>query len=107
MAGFLHDREFSRKTFLKGGGALIVGFSAFGSAMNGRAQAAAADAVSIPGPPDPTLVDSWIAVHPDNTVSVFMGKVPNGTATDTGTSVIVAEELNLPVRIRHRAKARR
>ena len=27
MTGFLHEKEFSRKTFLKGGGALIVGFS--------------------------------------------------------------------------------
>ena len=28
MTGFLHEKEFSRKTFLKGGGALVVGFSA-------------------------------------------------------------------------------
>ena len=27
MTGLLHEREFSRKTFVKGGGALIVGFS--------------------------------------------------------------------------------
>ena len=31
MTGFLHEKEFSRKTFLKGGGALVVGFSAFGA----------------------------------------------------------------------------
>ena len=30
MTGFLHEKEFSRKTFLKGGGALIVGFSIAG-----------------------------------------------------------------------------
>jgi CO/xanthine dehydrogenase Mo-binding subunit len=97
MTGFLHEKEFSRKTFLKGGGALVVGFSLAGAAAGGKAQAAASESISIPGPPDPTLVDSWIAVHPDNTVSVFMGKVPNGTATDTGTAQIVAEELSLPV----------
>ena len=28
MTGLLHEKEFSRKTFVKGGGALIVGFSA-------------------------------------------------------------------------------
>jgi hypothetical protein len=38
MTGFMHEKELSRKTFLKGGGALIVGFSAFGVA--GTAQAA-------------------------------------------------------------------
>jgi hypothetical protein len=27
MTGFLHEREFSRKTFLKCGGAMIIGFS--------------------------------------------------------------------------------
>ena len=32
MTGFLHEKEFSRKTFLKGGGALIVGFSVAGLA---------------------------------------------------------------------------
>ena len=28
MTGFMHEKEFSRKTFLKGGGALVVGFGA-------------------------------------------------------------------------------
>jgi hypothetical protein len=32
MTGLLHEREFSRRTFLKGGGALIIGFSMAGFA---------------------------------------------------------------------------
>ena len=32
MTGLLHEKEFSRKNFVKGGGALIVGFSLAGSA---------------------------------------------------------------------------
>ena len=32
MTGFLHEKEFSRKKFLGGGGALIVGFSVAGNA---------------------------------------------------------------------------
>ena len=41
MTGFLHERDFSRKSFLKGGGALVVGFSFVGTgSMPGRAQAA-------------------------------------------------------------------
>ena len=32
MTGFLHEKQFSRKSFVKGGGALIIGFSALGAA---------------------------------------------------------------------------
>jgi len=38
MTGFLHEKEFSRKTFVKGGSALVVGLSFAGAA--GKAQAA-------------------------------------------------------------------
>jgi CO/xanthine dehydrogenase Mo-binding subunit len=93
------EKEFSRTTFLRGGGALIVGLGLGGAGVAGKAQAAtkASAATNIPGPPDPTLIDSWLAVHPDNTVSIFMGKHENGTGTATGTAMIVAEELSLPV----------
>ena len=37
----LLKKELSRKTFLKGGGALVVGFSLAGAATAGRAAAAA------------------------------------------------------------------
>ena len=30
MTGFVHEKEFSRKSFIKGSGALIVGFSMAG-----------------------------------------------------------------------------
>ena len=33
MTGLLHEREFSRKSFVKGGGALIVGFSMGGGIL--------------------------------------------------------------------------
>ena len=32
MTGFMHEKEFSRRTFVKGGGALSLGFSVLGSA---------------------------------------------------------------------------
>jgi CO/xanthine dehydrogenase Mo-binding subunit len=87
--------EFSRRGFIRGGGALIVGVG-LGGAAAAKSRAAAA-AVNAPGPPDPTLIDSWLAVHPDNTVSIFMGKHENGTGTATGTAMIVAEELSVSV----------
>ena len=33
MTGLLHEKEFSRRSFLKGGGALVVGFSLAGAAL--------------------------------------------------------------------------
>ena len=33
MTGFLHEKEFSRKSFLKGSGALVVGFSLAGAGL--------------------------------------------------------------------------
>jgi len=43
MTGLLHEKEFSRKSFLRGGGALIVGFSTLGS-LAGKAAAVMAKA---------------------------------------------------------------
>jgi nicotinate dehydrogenase subunit B len=83
---------FSRRDFLKGG-ALIVCFNVGGaltSTMLGSLVAPAAAA-----PPDPELLDSWIAVHADNTATVFMGKVELGQGTTTGMLQIAAEELDL------------
>jgi nicotinate dehydrogenase subunit B len=82
----------SRRDFLKGG-ALIVGFNIAGpltSTMLGFLAAPAAAAT-----PDPELLDSWIAVHADNTATVFMGKVELGQGTTTGMLQIAAEELDL------------
>src|SRR5580693_1635676 len=83
---------FSRRDFLKGG-ALIVCFNVGGaltSTMLGSLVAPAAAA-----PPDPELLDSWIAVHADNTATVFMGKVELGQGITTGMLQIAAEELDL------------
>ena len=45
------NKEFSRKTFVKGGGALIVGFSVLGAGTAGKAHAADSPFASN-GPPD-------------------------------------------------------
>jgi hypothetical protein len=63
MTGFLHEKEFSRKTFLKGGGALIVGFSLAGAAVGAKTASAAFN-------PPVNLVDSWITVLPNNTIEL-------------------------------------
>jgi nicotinate dehydrogenase subunit B len=93
MTGFLHEQEFSRKTFLKGGGALIVGFSFVGAGLAGKAQSGNTPNV----PPDATQVDSWLSINADNTVSIYPGKQEFGQGTFTGYRQVVAEELDAAV----------
>jgi CO/xanthine dehydrogenase Mo-binding subunit len=78
---------FSRRDLLKGG-ALIIGFSLAGMPT------AHADAG---GPPDPDLIDTWIAVHADNTATVIFGKCELGQGNTTGMLQIAGEELDLDI----------
>src|SRR5205085_11347817 len=64
MTGLLHEKEFSGKNFLKGGGALIVGFSLSGAALAGKAQAADSPYASN-GPFDQFQIDSWVTINAD------------------------------------------
>ncbi len=83
------DTGFSRRDMLKGGGALIVGFNLAG--IPGAALAARGD---VAGPPDPNAIDTWIAVHADNTATVYFGKCELGQGNTTGMLQIAAEELD-------------
>jgi CO/xanthine dehydrogenase Mo-binding subunit len=94
MTGFLHEKEFSRKRFLKGGGALFVGFSILGSGLAAKASAAAAQPTGYL--PDPAQVDSWISVLADNTVVFKTSQIECGNGVTTGLCQLVAEEMNLP-----------
>ena len=74
MTGFLHEKEFSRKSFLKGGGALIVSLSAAGAA-SGKASAAGVDPYASAGPGNPNAVDSFLVIHADNTATLNSGQI--------------------------------
>ena len=98
------NKEFSRKSFVKGGGAMIVGFSLGGSLLApGKASAAPGDRLN---PLDPyatvtrdfSQVDSYVAVHADNTVSIMPGGVDFGQGSGTAWSQLAAEELDMDVR---------
>jgi CO/xanthine dehydrogenase Mo-binding subunit len=96
MTGFLHEKEFSRASFLKGGGAMLVGFSVLGAGVGAKAaKAAGDDPFASNGPYDQTAVDSWLIVHSDNTASLKVGKVEMGQGTTTALLIIAAEELNM------------
>ncbi len=80
--------EFSRRAALKGG-ALVIGFSMFGAP---HASAARGD---VAGPPNPDTIDTWIAIHSDNTATIYFGKVELGQGSTTGLLQVAAEELDL------------
>jgi CO/xanthine dehydrogenase Mo-binding subunit len=94
MTGFLHEKEFSRKTFLKGGGALIVGFSLGGIV---RKASGASSPFASNGPFDQTQVDTWIVLHADNTASILTGQAEIGQGSMTGMLQIAAEELSMDI----------
>ncbi len=86
----------SRRAFLRGGGALVVGLAAAGSAGAGRAHAATSP-FSSAGPADPMQSDSYLAVLANNTVLVKTGRVEVGQGSTTGLLLLAAEELDMGV----------
>ena len=90
MTGFMHEKEFSRKNFLKGSGAVVAGLSVAGVA--GKASAAAPTSAGYL--PDLTQLDSWITVNPDNTIQLKMSQIEVGNGITTGFLVVLAEELD-------------
>jgi CO/xanthine dehydrogenase Mo-binding subunit len=95
MTGLLNERELSRKTFLKGSGALIVGFSMAGAGLAGKANAADSPYASNGAALDLTQVDSWLTIHADNTATIKSGIVELGQGSSTGILMIAAEELDM------------
>ena len=77
-----------RRDFLKTGGALVVGFS-LRDALEGQERGNTA------GPPDPKQVDTWLAIHSDNTATVFIGFAELGQGNSTSLLQIAADELDL------------
>jgi len=80
-----------RRDFLRSGGALVVGFSlrdvlfAQQTPMRG----------TVAGPPDARQIDTWLAIHADNTATVYVGFAELGQGASTALLQIAAEELDL------------
>jgi nicotinate dehydrogenase subunit B len=77
-----------RREFLKAGGALVVGF-------NLRDVLLAQTRGSVAGPPDAKQIDTWLAIHADNTATVYVGFAELGQGTSTALLQIAADELDL------------
>ena len=77
-----------RREFLKTGGALVIGF-ALGDVLNAQTRGAVA------GPPDARQIDTWLAIHADNTATVYVGFAELGQGASTALLQIAADELDL------------
>ena len=85
--------SLSRRSFVKAGGALFVGFGLIGADGLKNLSKAATAKNSL----DAALAESWIEIHPDNTVLIRTGKSDFGQSTTfTAYRQIVAEELSAP-----------
>jgi nicotinate dehydrogenase subunit B len=89
---------FSRRTFIKGTGALIVSFSMGGAlgTLEAQTRAGAFGLDSAPDAPPANEVDSWIAIASDSGVTAYTGKEELGQGMSTAQIQLVAEELCVP-----------
>ena len=88
----LRRAGFARRDFLKGAGALIIGFST-GALQTAEAQFGRA----MPGSPPAGRLDSWIAIAADGRVTAYSGKEELGQGIVTAQTQLVAEELCVPI----------
>ena len=82
-----------RREFLKTGGALVIGFGLRDVLAAQATPAVARGAVA--GPPDARQIDTWLAIHADNTATVYIGFAELGQGTSTALLQIAADELDL------------
>ena len=81
-----------RRDFIKAGGALVVGFGLSDAIV---AQTNTLSRGAVAGPPDAQQIDTWLAIHADNTATVYVGFAELGQGTSTALLQIAADELDL------------
>jgi len=79
-----------RRDFLKAGGAIVVGFP-LRNVLLGQGPARG----TVAGPPDAKQVDTWLAIHADNTATVYIGFAELGQGNSTALLQVAAEELDM------------
>src|SRR5215510_5919856 len=90
-----NDSTLARRDFLKGTGALVMGFAL---TSHGRAETTPAQAILKLGPygPPEDEIDSWISISNDGTATLYSGCCELGTGSSTGLLQVMAEELDIP-----------
>jgi CO/xanthine dehydrogenase Mo-binding subunit len=84
-------RGFSRRSFLKGSGVVIVAFAS--ADLTGRLSGVVAQGINGAGS---AQLDSWIAVGADGVVTAYTGKCELGQGLYTAQMQLVAEEIGVP-----------
>src|SRR5450432_2738653 len=80
----LDRREFLKKSST-GGTALVIGFY-----LQGKYEALAGKP-----PKDPTAINAWVQIAPDDTVTLLIDKSEMGQGISTALAMVLAEELDL------------
>jgi len=83
--------RLNRRDLLKAGGALVVTFPLLPRGTTAQTQMREPQ----PGPPAADQIDSWIAIHSDNTATVYIGFAELGQGASTALLQVAAEELDL------------
>jgi CO/xanthine dehydrogenase Mo-binding subunit len=91
--------EVSRRDMLASAGALVFAFSVCepGTVLAQMAPTAMGQGGGN-AKLDPTQLDSWLAIAADGKVTVFFGKIDGGQGTDLAMAMIVADEMDLPLK---------
>ncbi len=91
----------SRRDFLKSSGVFVLSFSGARVANTGGSGSGAGSQGPVTQPaapyPDPDfrLLDSWLAVHEDDTATFYVGKTDGGQGTGTAFRQMMCDELDL------------
>src|SRR5262245_8204728 len=87
--------DVTRRTFLKKSGILVVGIGAASVGVPFAHDAIAQIAAGTYPDIDFRQLDSWIAIHPDNTATFYVGKTDLGQGTGTAFRQMMADELDI------------
>src|SRR5712671_1688112 len=84
-------RDVSRRHFIKSSGALVIGF-----ALGPHVALAQDTPVPLPGSLNANrMLDAWLRIDPNGTVTIFTGKIELGQGIGTALSQIAADELDV------------
>jgi nicotinate dehydrogenase subunit B len=97
MSPVFSGTAFPRRDLLKAGGVLIIG-CVLADVSSAQVETDAVAFAAGPDQPDLKRLDTWIAIHADNTATIFIGFVELGQGCSTALLQIAAEELDLDMR---------
>src|SRR6185503_11564014 len=83
------DEMNTRRDFMKTGGALVVGLTLGDTLLSQAPSATAARSLDV------KQLDTWLAIHANNTATIYIGFAELGQGASTALLQVAAEELDL------------